>query len=184
MLQCRCSTCDVHHIHLNMKNFYFILALNILSTTSNKMSPNEDKEAERIRKRPKLPRTTVSLDIFDDLIIDKLIGYEGQNKSEVIRSIVKKWIGTNAERIQEVYGIKFEDVRREIQLFEDDDKIKKKIDKLPQFFKRITKIEIDRLAGQLDINSQTLINLILENGDLLEKKGLSLLIDGEYVIKS
>jgi hypothetical protein len=184
MLQCRCRSCDVHHIHLNMKIFYFYSAINFLSTNSSKMTSEEEKKAERERKRPKLPRTTVSLDIFDDLIIDKLVGFEGQNKSEVIRSIVKKWIGVNAERIQEVYGIKFEDVRREIQLFEDDEKIKKKIDKLPQFFKRITKIEIDRLAGQLDINSQTLINLILENGDLLEKKGLSLLIDGEYVIKS
>ncbi|MFX0037644.1 MAG: hypothetical protein ACFE9I_18645 [Candidatus Hermodarchaeota archaeon] len=86
--------------------------------------------------------------------------------------------------IQDVYGIKFEDVRRDIQIMEDEEKLKEIIGKLPQFFKRISKIEIDRLAGQLDINSQTLINLILKNGDTLEQKGLNLVIDGEYIIKA
>ena len=139
--------------------------------------------SEKERKKPKKPRTMVSLDKFEDLIIDKLVGFEGQNKSEVMRSIIKKWIGLNAKTIQDIYGIKFEDVRRDIQILEDEEKLKEIIEKLPQFFKRISKIEIDRLAGQLDINSQTLINLILKNGDTLEQKGLNLVIDGEYIIK-
>ncbi|MHA1350743.1 MAG: hypothetical protein ACTSPZ_07930 [Promethearchaeota archaeon] len=32
------------------------------------MSSTSDKELEKERKKPKLPRTTVSLDKFDDLI--------------------------------------------------------------------------------------------------------------------
>ena len=148
------------------------------------MSEKTEKELEKERKKPKLPRITVSLDEFDELIISKLKGFEGQTKSEVIRSIVKKWIGMNSETIQTVYGIKFEDVRREIQLLQDERELKNKVDKLPHFFKRISKIEIDRLASQLDLNSQTLINLILENGDALEKdKNLKLIIDGEYIVK-
>ncbi len=148
------------------------------------MSSTSEKELEKERKKPKLPRTTVSLDKFDDSIIEKLVGYEGQNKSEVIRSIVKKWIGENADTIQSVYGVIFGDVRREIKLIDDRAELEEKIEKLPQFFKRINKIEIDRLAGQLDINSSVLINLILENGDKLEGKGLNLLIDGTYIVKS
>ncbi|MHA1487887.1 MAG: hypothetical protein ACTSSC_12050, partial [Promethearchaeota archaeon] len=70
------------------------------------------------------------------------------------------------------------------KLIDDKAELEEKINKLPQFFKRIKKIEIDRLAGQLDINSSVLINLILENGDKLEEKGLSLLIDGVYILKS
>jgi hypothetical protein len=148
------------------------------------MPEKTEKELERERKKPKLPRVTVSLDEFDELIISKLKGFEGQTKSEVIRSIVKKWIGMNSETIQKVYGIRFEDVRREIQLLQDEKELKNKVDKLPFFFKRISKIEIDRLASQLDLNSQTLINLILENGDALEKdKDLKLIIDGEYIVK-
>jgi hypothetical protein len=147
------------------------------------MSPETDKELEKERKKPKLPRITVSLDEFDELLISKLVGFEGQTKSEVIRSIVKKWIGINSETIQKVYGVKFEDVRREIQLLQDEQELQEKIEKLPHFFKRINKIEIDRLSSQLDLNSQTLINLILENGDMLEKKGLNLIIDGEFIIK-
>ena len=147
------------------------------------MPPKTNEELEKERKKPKLPRITVSLDDFDELVISKLVGFEGQTKSEVIRSIIKKWIGTNSETIQRVYGIKFEDVRREIQLLQDEKQLQEKIEKLPQFFKRINKIEIDRLSSQLDLNSQTLVNLILENGDHLEKKGLNLVIDGEFIIK-
>ncbi|NHJ24179.1 MAG: hypothetical protein EAX89_06370 [Candidatus Lokiarchaeota archaeon] len=147
------------------------------------MPPKTKEEIEKERKKPKLPRITVSLDDFDELIISKLVGFEGQTKSEVIRSIIKKWIGTNSETIQRIYGIRFEDVRREIQLLQDEEQLQEKIEKLPQFFKRINKIEIDRLSSQLDLNSQTLVNLILENGDQLEKKGLNLVIDGEFIIK-
>ena len=168
--------------YLNMHIILYRSTGKICKTTFE-MSSKTKKELENERKKPKLPRVTVSLDEFDEKIISKLVGFEGQNKSEVIRSILKKWIGENSSKIQSVYGIMFEDVRREIQLDQDVKEIEAKIEKLPIFFKRIQRIEIDRLAGQLDLNSQTLINLILENGDQLEKKGLNLIIDGEHIIK-
>ncbi len=132
---------------------------------------------------PNKPKITVSLDEFNAKIVEKLVGFEGQNKSEVIRSILKMWINENSSKIQSVYGVMFEDVRRELRIEEDDKNLQEKILKLPAFFKRIQKIEINRLANHLDLNSQNLINLILENGDQLEEKGLNLIIDGEHIIK-
>jgi len=58
------------------------------------------------------------------------------------------------------------------------------MNKIPQLFKRIkNKIEIIQLAELLDINPKTLTNLILLQGDDLEKKGLNLQIDGEFIVK-
>lgn len=134
-------------------------------------------------KAPKLPRITVSLEEFPEKIIGKLVGFEGQTKSEVIRNIVKVWIGANSDKIQNVYGIKFQDVRRELELIKEEKDITKIIKDLPKFFKRIKKITIERLAGQLDLNTETLVNLILNYGDNLEKEGLNLQIDGEFIVK-
>ena len=71
-------------------------------------------------KAPKLPRITVSLEEFPEKIIGKLVGFEGQTKSEVIRNIVKVWIRANSDKIQNVYGIKFQDVRRELELIKEE----------------------------------------------------------------
>ena len=144
---------------------------------------NNESDAEKERKKPKLPRVTVSLDFFDDLLVSKLVGYEGQSKSEVLRHILKKWIGKNAEIIQNTYGIKFSEIRRELQMKTIVEEKEKAIEKLLKLFKRIKRYEIEKLADRLIIPSDLVIDIINEYGDELEKKGLNLEIDGDYVLK-
>ena len=76
------------------------------------------------------------------------------------------------------------DLRREIEMESELRDLKDIVKKLPIMFKRIKKkIEIERLADLLDINSKSLTNFILFQGDELQKEGLSLQIDGDFVIK-
>lgn len=105
-------------------------------------------------------------------------------KSEIIRDVLSKWIEANTEILRNNYNVNYEDLRREIELESEERDVKEIINKLPQFFKRIkAKIEIIRLAELLDINPKTLTNFILLHGDDIEKKGLNLQVDGDYVIK-
>jgi len=147
------------------------------------MSSNSDIDTEKERKKPKLPRITVSLDEFDELLISKLVGYEGQNKSEVIRTILKKWIGANTDIIQNTYGINFSDIRRELQIEVIEEEKEQVIERLIHLFKRIRRFEISKLADKMEIPYDTLIDIITDYGDELEAKGLNLEIDGNYVVK-
>ena len=147
------------------------------------MTFDNEIDAEKERKKPKLPRITVSLDYFDDLLVNKLVGYEGQSKSEVLRHILKKWIGENSEKIQNTYGIKFSEIRREIQMKTIKEEKEKVIETLLKLFKRIKRFEIEKLAERLDIPSAVIIDIINDYGDKLESKGLNLVIDGDFVIK-
>ena len=142
-----------------------------------------DIDSEKERKKPKLPRITVSLDKFDELLVTKLVGYEGQNKSEVIRHIVKKWIGENSEKIQNTYGIKFSEIRRELQMKTIKEEKEKALEMLLRLFKRTRRFEIEKLADRLGIPSAILIDIINDYGDELEDRGLNLTIDGDFVIK-
>lgn len=147
------------------------------------MSSNDKVEAEKERKKPKLPRVTVSLDFFDDLLVNKLVGYEGQSKSEVLRHILKKWIGENTEIIQNIYGIKFSEIRRELKMKTMLEEKERVIEIILSLFKRIKRFEIEKLADRIDIPSDVVIDIINDYGDELEKKGLNLEIDGDFVIK-
>jgi len=50
-------------------------------------------------------------------------------------------------------------------------------------FKRIKKMDIKTLSELLSVHPQTLTDIITIKGDELEKEGLNLTIDGEYVVK-
>ena len=147
------------------------------------MSSIDEIDAEKERKKPKLPRVTVSLDFFDDLLVSKLVGYEGQSKSEVLRHILKKWIGENTEIIQNTYGIKFSEIRRELQMKDMMAEKEKVIQTILKLFKRIKRFEIEKLADRIKIPSDIVIDIINEYGDELESKGLDLTIDGDFILK-
>jgi hypothetical protein len=147
------------------------------------MPSNSIDELEKERKKPKLPRITVSLDEFDEIIVSKLVGYEGQNKSEVIRHILKKWISDNTEKIQNTYGIKFSEVRRELQMKGVREEKEKSMELLLNLFKRVKRFEIEKLADRLEIPSAIFIDIINDYGDELETRGLNLVVDGDFVIK-
>ena len=129
------------------------------------------------------PKITVSLDEFDEKIVKALVGFEGQNKSEVIRVILKKWIGRNSDLIQNQYGINFRDIRREIQLEEEEMNLEDLVKDISKFFKRAESIEIDRLADKMSMSSKSLLNFIEEYGDDLEEKGINLKIKGSLIVK-
>ena len=154
-----------------------------MSKVYEKLSLNNESDAEKERKKPKLPRVTVSLDFFDDLLVSKLVGYEGQSKSEVLRHILKKWISNNAEIIQNTYGIKFSEIRRELQTKTIVEEKEKVIEKLLKLFKRMKRYETEKLAVRLSIPSDLVIDIINDYGDELENKGLNLEIDGDFVLK-
>ena len=134
-------------------------------------------------KAPKLPRITVSLDEFDAKIVENLVGYKGQNKSEVIRVILKEWISANPDQIQDAFGINYKDIRREIQFEKENKEIKDLVGTLPGFFKRAEYIEIELLADKLQMSPKILLEFIEEYGDELEKKGLNLKIQGTIIKK-
>ncbi len=134
-------------------------------------------------KSSNLPRITVSLDPFDDAIINQMAEEMSKSKSEILRNIINEWIISNPDTLKLKYGIIFEDVRREIQIKNDERNIEDDVKNLISFFKRVNSIEIDRLAEKLSMSSKTLLDLLEEHGDELEKKGLNLQIDVNIIKK-
>ena len=134
-------------------------------------------------KSSNLPRITVSLDPFDDAIINQMAEEMSKSKSEILRNIINEWIISNPDTLKLKYGIIFEDVRREIQIKNDERNIEDDVKNMISFFKRVNSIEIDRLAEKLSMSSKTLLDLLEEHGDELEKKGLNLQIDVNIIKK-
>ncbi|MHA1687993.1 MAG: hypothetical protein ACTSUN_01420 [Promethearchaeota archaeon] len=87
------------------------------------------------------------------------------------------------------YGIDIAGIRREIQSvikgIEIEAELQNRIfDELILRFKRIKKIKITELAELLSEHPHTLKDIIPLKGDELEEEGgLSLTIDGDYVVK-
>jgi hypothetical protein len=134
-------------------------------------------------KSSNLPRITVSLDPFDDAIINQMAEEMSKSKSEILRNIINEWIISNPDTLKLKYGIIFEDVRREIQIKNEERNIEDDVKNLISFFKRVNSIEIDRLAEKLSMSSKTLLDLLEEHGDELENKGLNLQIDVNIIKK-
>jgi len=136
-----------------------------------------------ISKPSNLPRITVSLDPFDDAIINKMAEEMSKSKSEILRNIINEWIISKPDTLKLKYGIIFEDVRREIQIKNEERNIEDDVKNLISFFKRVNSIEIDRLAEKLTMSSKTLLDLLEDHGDNLEKRGLNLQIDVNIIKK-
>ena len=126
------------------------------------------------------PRITFTLGEFDERVIEKMSKKRDVSKSEIVRNLIHNWIEDNHDILKNNYEIDFKEITEELQ----QDSSKEIMNKIPQLFKRIkNKIEIIQLAELLEINPKTLTNLILLQGDDLEKEGLNLQIDGEFIIK-
>lgn len=127
-----------------------------------------------------MPRITFSLGSFEEKVIIKMAEKREVSKSEIIRTLVHNWIEENSDLLKNNYGILLEDISREMRIETSGSYL---IDELLGSFKRTKRIHIDRLATKLDVNSNDLLKLLDDTGDELEKKGLSLEINGEYVIR-
>ena len=134
-------------------------------------------------KSSTLPRITVSLDHFDETVINLMAEKMGKSKSEILRNIINEWIIKNPDTLNSKYGIISVDVRREIQLRNNERKIDDDLNQIINFFKRVKSIEIDRLAEKLIMSSKTLMDIIDECGDDLEQKGLKFGIEGNLIVK-
>lgn len=134
-------------------------------------------------KSSTLPRITVSLDHFDETVINLMAEKMGKSKSEILRNIINDWIITNPDILNSKYGIESVDVRREIQIRNKERKIEDDIEQIISFFKRVKSIEMDRLAEKLVMSSKTLMDILDEYGDIMDQKGLKLGIEGNLVVK-
>jgi Arc/MetJ-type ribon-helix-helix transcriptional regulator len=132
---------------------------------------------------PNKPKITVSLDEFDAKIIERLVGFEGQNKSEVIRVILHRWIIQNSSLVENQYGINFKDINREIELDEESLGFEALSLDILKFFKRAESIEINLLADKIGLSPESLLKLIQNYGDKLESKGLNLVFRGNLIVK-
>lgn len=131
----------------------------------------------------KLPRITVSLDHFDEAVINMMAENMGKSRSEILRNIVNEWILANSKSLKSKYGIIFEDVQREIQFKNEERNLEDDLKQILRFFKRAKSIDIDRLAEKLVMSSKTLLDLLDEHGDELENRGLNLQIEGNLIVK-
>ena len=132
-------------------------------------------------------RITTTVDYIDSKIIENLQGTFGNSNSSVISHIIKDWIKTNSEKLTKDYGIDIAGFRREIQSkfmgAEIDEEVRARVlEELPQKLKRIKKHNIDKLADHLRIHRKTLEHIIMNEGDELEKAGIILIIDGEFIV--
>ena len=134
-------------------------------------------------KSSNMPRITVSIDPFDDTIINMMAENSPESKSEIIRNIVNRYIRDNPDALELKYGIIAEDVRRQIKLQNKERTVEDELEELIRSFKRIRSIKIDRLAEKLVMSSRTLLKLLDDYGDKLEEKGLNLIIDGDLIVK-
>ena len=140
------------------------------------MSSEENKSSN-------LPRITVSLDHFDETVIKLMAEKMGKSKSEILRNIINDWIIINPDILNSKYGIESVDVRREIQLRNNERKIEDDLEQIVSFFRRVKSIDMDRLAEKLVMSSKTLMDIFDEYGDVLEQKGLKLGIEGNLIVK-
>ncbi|MBN1803342.1 MAG: hypothetical protein JW891_17655, partial [Candidatus Lokiarchaeota archaeon] len=119
-------------------------------------------------KPNEMPRTTVSLDIFNETIIGMMAEKRKKSKSEVIRFIVDKWVETNSEILKEQYGIDTEHVSKELEIDNLDVYIEEKIKVLSEFSQTFDSIDINLLAESLDMSRKRLVDLIFKHQKKLD----------------
>ncbi len=186
-----CITKDQKCIHLFGRFVFYILGSFNEQTRSKYFFPmtNTSNAQGNEEELPKSVRITTTLDFIDAKIIENLQGAFGNSQSSVINYIIKDWVKTNSDMLRLSYGIDIAGIRREVQSvikgIEIEAELQKRIfNELILRFKRIKKIKITELAELLSVHPHTLKDIITLKGDELEEEsGLSLAIDGDYVVK-
>ena len=152
------------------------------------MQPEENEEKEvKDEELPESIRISTTVDYIDSKIIDNLRGTFGNSRSSVISYIIKDWVKSNTDTLIK-YGIDIAGMRKEIKSAKKGIVIEEEIQKhifegLEVRFKRMKKYNLEKLAELLSVHVQTLIDFITLKGDELEKSGLNLQIDGDYIVK-
>jgi len=166
---------DHKNIYLNRKKIIFILSKKTIFVEQKNMTSNTDSS--------KLPRITVSLDLFDETIISMMSGKRGKSKSEAIRFIVSQWILSNSKTLKEQYSIDTEQVSKELEIKDMEKYIEEKVNELISFSSTFNNIDIDLLAETLDMSKKRLMEIIRLHREKLEEKGIKIRIDGNKLIK-
>lgn len=123
---------------------------------------------------PSSPRITVSLDIFDDKVINKMSEYRDTSKSEIVRNIIHQWIEDNPDTLENNYGINFKEINKEILVETRDKSIEDLKAELLSMKEMLKRISIEELADILEVDQKTAKKLIFEHGPELKEEGLNL----------
>lgn len=150
------------------------------------MTPEAETQADEEEPSKTIRRTT-TLDYIDSKIIENLIGTFGRSRSGVISYIIKDWVKTNSDMLRLSYGLDIVSIRHELQSAKEiviAEQIQERLFKdLPVRFKRMKRFNTEKLGTLLNVHPQTLIDFITIKGDELEKLGLNLQVDGDFIIK-
>lgn len=151
------------------------LATGVKISSRHKFIQNSFKKFENYLKSQKsseLHLITLNLSKFDERVITLMAGNSRRFPTKIIRKIVHEWIEKNSDIIKSNYNININDVAREIV-----------IEKLIKYSELFNKIEIDVLAGQLEISKKILRDIIFEYKYKLEKLGVKLRIRGKLIVR-
>jgi len=150
------------------------------------MTPEAETQADE-EEPSKTVRRTTTLDYIDSKIIENLVGTFGSSRSAVISYIIKDWVKTNSDMLRLSYGLDIVGIRHELKSVKEiaiAEQIQERLFKdLPVRFKRIKRFNTEKLGTLLNVHPQTLIDFITIKGDELEKLGLNLQVDGDFIIK-
>lgn len=123
---------------------------------------------------PSSPRITVSLDIFDDKVINKMSEYRDTSKSEIVRNIIHQWIEESPDLLEKNYGINFKEINKEIKLETSEKTMEDLKEKLLSMKGMLKRISIEDLADILEVDQKTAKKLIFNYGPELKEEGLTL----------
>jgi predicted house-cleaning noncanonical NTP pyrophosphatase (MazG superfamily) len=130
---------------------------------------------------PSSPRITVSLDIFDDKVINKMSEYRDTSKSEIVRNIIHQWIEESPDLLEKNYGISFKEINKEIKLETSDKTMEDLKEKLLSMKEMLKRMSIEDLADILEVDQKTAKKLIFNHGPELKEKGLILQYDNGII---
>lgn len=121
---------------------------------------------------------------FEDLILDKLTGFIGKNRSEVEGFIIKEWIDINSNKIEEMLNIDLNELRRQLNTnnmeleLQNEEKI---IETLKKMFIVIRRISIKKLANTLSITQNSLERIVLLKTEEIKPENLSVKYNDGYI---
>lgn len=151
----------------------------------------DDTDSEKKEKRSSLTRLTAGLDEFDYKVVSQMASKRANSLSEVVRSIVHKWIEDNPQLLKNNYGIDLravtEEIERESYQVILDKELKsfeqKIINELPNFFEMVEEASVEDLALHFKVDNNAIKRIIFVHGKKIKDTGLNLKLKNEIVYR-
>jgi len=149
-------------------------------------------DSEKKEKRSNLTRVTAGLDDFDYKVVNRMASKRAVSLSEVVRTIIHKWIEGNPQLLNDNYGINFREITEEIErktyeisidkelkLFEKDI-----INELPDFFEMVEEVSVNDIAQHFEVDKTVIKRIIFTHGKEIKKIGINLKLKNDIIYKS